>query len=104
MKVQTLCDIISDHSPVLLELSSRLLCKNKAPKLTSKHTDWDRYREEIDQNINMRVPLKTDTDIDIKQRNPFVLKSFSINTIEFSPLHRLRDLVMMRNSNGRASI
>ena len=52
-KVQTLCDLTLDHSPVLLELSSRLLCKNKAPKPTSKHTDWDWYWKEIDQNINM---------------------------------------------------
>lgn len=57
-------DLSSDHSPVLFTLCTEILLNPSAPRLGSKHTNWDNFRMLIQDNLNTLVPLKTNTDID----------------------------------------
>jgi hypothetical protein len=58
-------DLSSDHSPVLITLTSRALNQEKQPSLRSnKHTNWDDFRHLINQRLTLNVSLKTKEDIE----------------------------------------
>ena len=59
----------SDHSPVLLTISSRTPKKNKSVLLTNKCTDWGLYRDYISSNINLGVRLKNIREIESVAEN-----------------------------------
>ena len=63
-EITNIPDLTSDHSPVLLSLSSTLQQKARPTKLASKHTDWDLFRD-VTQHINLRTSLKTVDELDI---------------------------------------
>jgi len=54
----------SDHSPIILTLSSTILRKQAAPKLTNKFTNWDLFRKEVSDNINLQIRLKTPYELE----------------------------------------
>lgn len=36
--------------------------------LTNKFTDWERFREELDSNINLKVRLKTTEELEVQSK------------------------------------
>lgn len=58
-EVEESVDIASDHSPVILTISTNIIKKEKQPFLTNKQTCWDNFRMLIDNNINLETRLKT---------------------------------------------
>ena len=64
MSVESCLDVSSDHSPVILSFGSEALLKEKPPVLFNKNTNWQYYRELIDMNLNINIPLKTNRDIE----------------------------------------
>lgn len=63
--LQNLDDLSSDHTPLLLTLSNTIHTKTLRPQLTSKNTDWEQFREIINEKIDLRIKLKTISDIDL---------------------------------------
>jgi endonuclease/exonuclease/phosphatase family metal-dependent hydrolase len=61
--VRSCFDLSSDHSPVLITLN--LCALNQAPRsrLCTSKTNWDYFRQLITENLTLRVPLKTETQI-----------------------------------------
>ena len=57
-------DMSSDHSPVLLLLDTRPIPKPVRPTLMNGPIDWDGFREEVERRIDLKIPLKTSTDVD----------------------------------------
>lgn len=66
LKAETVADLSSNHIPVFLRYSATVkFCSSKTRKgITSKNTDWNRYRRYLDDNPNMRTRLRTREDID----------------------------------------
>lgn len=64
LNVDECYDLHSDHSPVLLTISTTIIVKNKPPQLHNHHTDWDHFREAIEENISLNAKLKTPKDIE----------------------------------------
>lgn len=64
MKVENCYELSSDHSPVILTISATFLKTNRQPSLTSRRTDWDLFREELEAKINLRIPLITSDQLD----------------------------------------
>ena len=62
-------DLSSDHSPIILTLSETIITKQKTQRLTNKNTDWNGYRIELEQQINLRIPLKNKEQLDIETEN-----------------------------------
>lgn len=62
--IDNISDLSSDHTPIVLTLSDTLLYKQTTPKLTSKYTDWDIFREEVDKRINLHLRLKTPVELE----------------------------------------
>jgi hypothetical protein len=49
----------SDHSPIYLTISDKIITKDQNPVLTNKQTYWDYFNHLLESNINLTVPLKT---------------------------------------------
>ena len=62
-------DLSSDHSPIILTLSETIIAKQQTQRLTNKNTDWDGYRFELEQKINLRIPLKNQEQLDSETEN-----------------------------------
>lgn len=57
-------DLNSDHDPVLLTISKKILKKMKSTHLTNKRTNWDAYREFISRKVKLKVRIKTPLELD----------------------------------------
>lgn len=57
-------DLTSDHSPIILTLSNRLIEKPVKTHITNKNTDWDLFRQLVSEGINLRIRLKTSKELD----------------------------------------
>ena len=56
-------ELSSDHTPVIATISSSVIYKQPTPKLHNNKTNWDTYREIIDNNINLSIRIKTPEDL-----------------------------------------
>jgi len=57
-------DLSSDHSPVLITMHTRITPQTCPPTLSTKTTDWETFRNYITENLTLKVPLKTDQEIE----------------------------------------
>jgi hypothetical protein len=57
-------DLSSDHSLVLITLTSQALNQEKQLSLSNRHTNWDEFRHLINQRLTLNVSLKTEEDIE----------------------------------------
>lgn len=57
-------DLSSDHSPIILSIHSQTVKKEIQPSLFNKKTNWHLFREKLDTLIDLKLPLKTEDDID----------------------------------------
>lgn len=62
--IENMCDLSSDHSPILLSIAGDII-RNSRPSLTNGPVDWVKFRQILDQTINLRISLKSCSDIDI---------------------------------------
>lgn len=67
--VETTLDANSNHVPVILTIGTTVLNTERNPKLYNKRTDWNSFRELVEDGINLRIPLKTESDIEVAARN-----------------------------------
>lgn len=67
----TCLELSSDHSPVLLTISTELKYSTQSCKLHSKSTNWITYRQLICDSLDTKLPLRSDDDI-IKAVEHFV--------------------------------
>jgi hypothetical protein len=57
-------DLSSDHSPVLITITSHALNQEKQPSLSNRHTNLDDFRHLINQRLTLNVSLQTEEDIE----------------------------------------
>ena len=57
-------DLNSDHSPVIMTLSDIIIRKENKPLLVNKTTDWESFRTELDNDIELNIELKTKQQIE----------------------------------------
>ncbi|KAF0688117.1 putative RNA-directed DNA polymerase, partial [Aphis craccivora] len=62
--IENNCDLSSDHSPILLSINGDVLL-NSRPSFTNGPIDWDKFKFNLDQNINLKVALKIHSDTHI---------------------------------------
>ncbi|KAL1460251.1 hypothetical protein WDU94_012177 [Cyamophila willieti] len=63
-QVETNYELSSDHSPVILTLSTTIINKHTNISLTSHRTDWEGFRLFLEEKIKLDTKLKTPDDID----------------------------------------
>lgn len=59
----------SDHSGIILTLSETVIKKESNPTLVNKYTNWEGFKEEINNNIELSVPLRTTEQLDEETEN-----------------------------------
>ncbi|KMQ88042.1 rna-directed dna polymerase from mobile element jockey-like protein [Lasius niger] len=69
LEVDNVDDLTSDYVPVMMTISSTLIKKKKRQVLTNKFTKWDKFREELDGLIDLKVRLKTTNELDVQAQN-----------------------------------
>jgi hypothetical protein len=56
--VESCLELTSDRTPILITMFTHILGKSKKPSLYSKNTDWNCFREDVDEQITLKIPLK----------------------------------------------
>lgn len=64
IKAESCLELSSDHSPVLITLSSEVFINQKPPVLCNRLTDWMEFRRIIDSNLSCNLTLKNQSNID----------------------------------------
>jgi hypothetical protein len=77
-------DLSSDHAPVIATVSTEVVIKQTIPRLHNSTTNWNDYRTQIDETVNLNISLNNHAEIDstlsnfISLLNEAALKSTSI--------------------------
>src|SRR5215469_8941098 len=64
--VESRMDLSSDHTPVLLTISEKIISKEGVPRLCSKKTDWNKFRKRLEQLIGTETIIETVSHIDLE--------------------------------------
>jgi hypothetical protein len=90
---QSCLDQSSDHSPVLVALTSHAINQEKQPSLSNRSTNWDYFRHLINQRSILNVPLKTDADTEaaVKSFNDTVQWAGWKATPKHTAAHKIHD-------------
>jgi hypothetical protein len=57
-------DLSSDHSPVIVDLTTRAVPPEHPPRLSNRRTNWDFFRLLITERLTLNIPLKINEDIE----------------------------------------
>ncbi|PNF31804.1 hypothetical protein B7P43_G11362 [Cryptotermes secundus] len=57
-------ELSSDHTPIITTISSSVITRHNTSRLHNHKTNWEKYREEITNNINLKITLKKAEDLD----------------------------------------
>lgn len=57
-------DLSSDHSPIVITLSTKITTITKPTALSNQNTNWEQSREIISNELNLKLPLHTASEID----------------------------------------
>jgi hypothetical protein len=53
-----------DHTPIITTISTHITTHQKPPKLHNSQTNWEAFRNQIEENLRLNTPLKTAKDIE----------------------------------------
>src|SRR5262249_46130516 len=67
--IEGIDDLSSDHTPVLLSLSTTVIKKVKKQNLTTKRTNWETFREYLDKLIDLNVKLSNKEELESASQN-----------------------------------
>lgn len=59
MSIYEVWDMNSDHFPIVLTFSDEVIQKKAPPRLVNDRIAWQRFRKELEELVNIFVPLKT---------------------------------------------
>jgi hypothetical protein len=57
-------ELSSDHTPIITTISSSVIIIHNGLRVHNCKTNWEKYREEIANNINLKIMLKNPEDLD----------------------------------------
>jgi len=62
--IESRLDLESDHSPIIITLSSSPICKTQPLRLCNKFTNWTQFQVYINENIILNIRLKQNTELE----------------------------------------
>lgn len=109
--VESNYDIFYDHSPVILTLSTTIICPPKNILLTSSRTNWDEFRQYLDERVDLKIILKSPDDINeavdnitklIQQSAQYATPKNSVKNNENNNIPKqIADLIVERRQTRR---
>jgi hypothetical protein len=64
IQVESVFELSSDHSPVIVTIYASTIHKAATPTLTMTHTNWDKFRDYINEHINLCLRIKECAELD----------------------------------------
>lgn len=64
INIESCYDLSSDHSPIIITLSTHPIQKKSIPKLCTAKTDWELFRKTIDEVITLNHRISNDEEIE----------------------------------------
>lgn len=64
LHVQSSTDLSSDHTPTILTISSEIILKEETQKLSTRYTNWEVFRNYINESSVLNMPLKNAEQIE----------------------------------------
>ena len=64
LQIEESHDLNSDHSPILQTLRENIIQKENNPVLVNRRTDWESFRQSLEEKINLMVPLRNEEQLD----------------------------------------
>ena len=104
--VQSCLDLSSDHSPILIQLNTQIINTEKRNLLYNKKTNWQKYREYIEENLSCGIPLKSAKDLEksIEIFNKVLHSAAMEATLQIEPKNRVLNIptyIKMKLQNKR---
>lgn len=62
-EIKSSLELSSDHSLLIISISSKIIAQTQPCSLHNKRTNWQFFRDEIESTLNLQVPLKDQNDI-----------------------------------------
>jgi len=69
--IQSSYDLTSECSPITATLSITVIVRKPTPRLHNSKTNWDTYRQIIQDKVNLSIKLKEHDDIELGTNNLF---------------------------------
>jgi hypothetical protein len=57
-------EIASYHTPIIATISTHIITRQKPLKLHNSQTNWEAFRNKIEENLRLNIPLETVKDIE----------------------------------------
>jgi hypothetical protein len=67
--IQSSYDLTSDHSPITATLSTSVIVRKPTPRLHNSKTNWDTYRQIIQDKVNLSIKLKEHKGTELETNN-----------------------------------
>jgi hypothetical protein len=67
--IQSSYKLTSDHSPITATLSTSVIVRKPTPSWHTLKTNWDTYRQIIQDKVNLSIKLKEHDDIELETNN-----------------------------------
>lgn len=64
LKIESCLDLSSDHTPLLVTLDRIITKITKPPTLFNKYTNWETFKTNLSEQLNLHTSLKTKNEID----------------------------------------
>ena len=64
VSVDSCLELTSDHTPTIVTIHTRVQQQPKKPSLYNKNTDWEIFRTLLETQINLKIPLKTEAEVE----------------------------------------
>lgn len=63
-EIKSCLDLSSDHSPVILNISTEVFQKQPSEIIYNKYTDWKQFRRLINENLSLNLSLQSTENVD----------------------------------------
>jgi hypothetical protein len=70
--IQSSYNFTSDHSPIIAALRTSVIVRQPTPHLHRSKTNWNTYRQIIQDKVNLSIKLKKHNNIDLETNNLFI--------------------------------
>lgn len=64
LTIESCFELSSDHSPLLATLSSTIKLINELPYLNNRRTNWEHFRNIINEELNCKISLKSKIELE----------------------------------------
>jgi len=62
--IESSLDLQSDHSPIIITLSTSPIWKTQPSRLCSKYTNWKQFQGYINKSVTLNIRLKENTELE----------------------------------------